>query len=546
MLASSALPTIALGSARSLKAVVNTQLPLFEGMKQIRAVHTEPDDSFYEKQKGRKIMRVSTKSQIWCSAAVLAVGTLIGGSVIAKTQRASSSDAPILAPALASTAPVAPLSSSYASVIKGVLPEVVSVASSKIVHPTESTQPFSNNPLFRQFFGDQAPGSERPQPQREQGLGSGVIIGTNGYILTNNHVVDGATDVKVYLHDGREFQGHIVGTDAKTDVAVLKIDANNLPAIPLGDSSKVQVGDLVFAVGDPFGVGQTVTMGIVSAKGRANLGIEDYEDFIQTDASINPGNSGGALIDARGELVGINTAILSRSGGSQGIGFAIPVNLARHDMDEIIANGHVIRGWLGATIQNVTPAMAKAFGMEAPSGALIADVSSASPAAEAGLKPGDIITSMNGQAIADSASLRLQVSESAPGTSFPMTVRRGNSTLNITAKLRELPSDAGKTPEAAEGEQVERGIQVENLTPALSQQLQLSKEDHGVVVAQIDPNSVAATAGVHEGDLIEEVDHHSVATVSEFEQAMRGAGSQTVLLRVVRDGTGLYIAVEPN
>ncbi len=252
-------------------------------------------------------------------------------------------------------------------------------------------QPFSNDPLFRQFFGDQGPGSDRPQPQREQGLGSGVIIGTNGYILTNNHVVDGATDVKVYLHDGREFQAHIVGTDAKTDVAVLKIDANNLPAIPLGDSSKVQVGDLVFAVGDPFGVGQTVTMGIVSAKGRANLGIEDYEDFIQTDASINPGNSGGALIDARGELIGINTAILSRSGGSQGIGFAIPVNLARHDMNEIVAHGHVIRGWLGATIQNVTPAMAKAFGMEAPGGALIADVSPNSPAAEAGLKSGDII-----------------------------------------------------------------------------------------------------------------------------------------------------------
>jgi serine protease Do len=491
-------------------------------------------------------MRVSTKIQIWCAAAVLAAGTLIGGAVIAKAQRASNSDAPVLAPALAGTAPVAPLSSSYASVIKGVLPEVVSVASSKIVHPTESTQPFSNDPLFRQFFGDQAPGSERPQPQREQGLGSGVIIGTNGYILTNNHVVDGATDVKVYLHDGREFQAHIVGTDAKTDVAVLKIDANNLPAIPLGDSSKVQVGDLVFAVGDPFGVGQTVTMGIVSAKGRANLGIEDYEDFIQTDASINPGNSGGALIDARGELVGINTAILSRSGGSQGIGFAIPVNLARHDMDEIVAHGHVIRGWLGATIQNVTPAMAKAFGMEAPGGALIADVSPNSPAAEAGLKPGDIITGMNGQAVADSASLRLQVSESAPGTSIPMTVRRGNSTLNVTAKLRELPSDAGKTPETAAGEQGERGIQVENLMAAMRQQLQLSKEANGVVVAQVDPSSMAAAAGVHEGDLIEEVNHHAVATVSDFEQAMRSAGSQTVLLRVVRDGTGLFVAIEAN
>jgi serine protease Do len=494
------------------------------------------------------MMKVSTKIRIWCAAAVLAIGTFIGGSMIAKTSRASSSDAPMLAPALAAAAPVAPLSSSYAPLIKGALPEVVSVLSSKMVRQTESMQPFSKDPLFQQFFGDQTPGSEQPhaQPQREQGLGSGVIIGTNGYILTNNHVVDGATDVKVYLHDRREFQAHVVGTDAKTDIAVLKIDANNLPAIPLGDSSKVQVGDLVFAIGDPFGVGQTVTMGIVSAKGRANLGIEDYEDFIQTDAPINPGNSGGALIDARGELIGINTAILSRSGGSQGIGFAIPVNLARHDMNEIVEHGHVIRGWLGATIQDVTPAMAKAFGMQVPGGALIADVSPNSPAAEAGLKPGDIIMSMNGQPVADSSSLRLQVSEAGPGASIPMIVRRENSTLNMTAKLRELPSDAGKTTEVAAGEQVERGIQVEELTPALRQQLQLSKEAHGVVVAQVNPSSPAATAGVREGDVVEEVGHHAVATVSEFEQAMRGAGSQTVLLRVVRDGTGLYTAVEPS
>ena len=344
-------------------------------------------------------------------------------------------------------------------------------------------QPFFNDPSFQQFFGDQAPNFEQPKPEREQGLGSGVIFGTNGYILTNNHVVDGATDVKVYLHDRREFQAHIVGRDAKTDIAVLKIDANNLPAIPLGDSSKVQVGDLVFAIGDPLGVGQTVTMGIVSATGRANLGIEDYEDFIQTDAPINPGNSGGALIDARGELIGLNTAILSRSGGSQGIGFAIPVNLARHDMNEIVADGHVTRGWLGATIQDVTPAMAKAFGMEAPAGVLIADVSPNSPAAQAGLKAGDIVMSMNGQPIADSSSLRLQVSETAPGTSLPMTVRRGDSTLNVTAKLRELATDADKTAEGAAGQQVERGIQVEELTPALSEQLKLSKEAHGVVVS---------------------------------------------------------------
>ncbi len=491
-------------------------------------------------------MKFSMKNRVWVATAVLAMAALVGGAVLAKASLDSRIDGPILAPALAATSPVAQLSSSYAPVIKGVLPEVVSVSSSKIVHQTESMEPFSNDPLFQQFFGPQGPSPRQQPPEREQGLGSGVIIGSNGYIITNNHVVDGATDVKVDLQDKREFQAHVVGTDAKTDIAVLKIDANNLPAIPLGDSSKVQVGDLVFAIGDPMGVGETATMGIVSAKGRANLGIEDYEDFIQTDAPINPGNSGGALIDARGELIGINTAILSRSGGSQGIGFAIPVNLARHDMEEIVANGHVIRGWLGATIQNVTPAMAKAFGMQAPGGALIADVSADSPAAEAGLKPGDIIMSMNGQTVTDSASLRLQVSETAPGTSVPMTVRRGESTLKVTAKLRELPAEAANTPGAGEEGQVERGIQVEGLTPALRQEMQLSKETNGVVVSQISPGSSAATAGLQKGDVIREVDHHTVTTVSEYEQAMRGAKGRTVLLRVMRNGTGLYVAVDPN
>ena len=373
-----------------------------------------------------------------------------------------------------------------------------------------------------------------------------MIIGTNGYIITNNHVVDGASEVKVYLRDKREFPAKVVGTDAKTDIAVLKIDADHLPAIPMGDSSKMEVGDLVFAVGDPFGVGQTVTMGIVSAKGRAHLGIEDYEDFIQTDAPINPGNSGGALINAQGELVGINTAILSRSGGSQGIGFAIPVNLARHDLDQIVEHGHVIRGWLGATIQDVTPSMAKAFGMDAPGGVLIADVSPNSPAANAGLRPGDIVMSVNGQPISESSDLRLQVSEAGPGATFPMTVKRGTGTLNITAKLRELPSDVASTPGTPAENQAGRGIQVEELTPSLREQLKLGKETQGVVVSQIDPASAAASAGLREGDLIQEVDRHIVTNSGEFNQAMHGASSRAVLLRVMRDGTGIYIAVDPS
>jgi len=498
-------------------------------------------------------MKASTKVKTWSAAVVLAVGILIGGSLIARASHGASSDAPILAPALANVAPAVPLSTSYAPIIKGVLPEVVSVSSSKLVHRTESTEPFFNDPLFQQFFGGkgqdrgQGPGSsEQAQPEREQGLGSGVIIGSNGYIITNNHVVDGASDVKVYLGDKREFPAKVVGTDAKTDIAVLKIDANNLPAIPMGDSSKMEVGDLVFAVGDPFGVGQTVTMGIVSAKGRAHLGIEDYEDFIQTDAPINPGNSGGALINAKGELVGINTAILSRSGGSQGIGFAIPVNLARHDMDQIVEHGHVIRGWLGATIQDVTPSMAKAFGMDTPGGVLIADVSPNSPAANAGLKQGDVVMSVNGQPMGESSDLRLRVSEAGPGANFPMTVKRGSSTLNITAKLRELPSDVASTPGTPAESQAERGIQVEELTPSLREQLKLSQETQGVVVVQIDPASAAASAGLREGDLVQEVDRHAVTNSGEFNQAMDGARGRAVLLRVMRDGTGIYIAVDPS
>jgi serine protease Do len=377
-------------------------------------------------------------------------------------------------------------------------------------------------------------------------LGSGVIVGTNGYILTNNHVVDGATDIKVFLHDKREFTAKVVGRDPKTDIAVLKIDAENLSAIPLGDSSKVQVGDLAFAIGDPFGVGQTVTMGIVSATGRANLGIEDYEDFIQTDAAINPGNSGGALIDGRGELIGINTAILSHSGGNQGVGFAIPINQAKRVMDQIVDHGHVVRGFLGATIQDVTPTMAKALGLNDAGGVLIGDVTAKGPAAQAGMKAGDVVIKLNGAAVADSAALRLQISETDPGTTVPLTVRRGTSTLDLNVKLGELPTDHEKTADGNTENDSLQGLQVEPLSPAARQQLHLGDDAQGVVVSQVDPNSAAADAGIREGDVVTEVNHQPVTTVSEFEQAMRSSGNKAILLRVERNGTGLYLALAPR
>jgi len=291
----------------------------------------------------------------------------------------------------------------FAPVVKKVLPAVVNVASSKMVKNPMGMTPGNMEPFFRQFFGgEEAPfgsngrGQAAPQ-QLEQGQGSGVIVSPEGYILTNNHVVDGATILRVTLSDKREFKARVVGTDPKTDLAVLKIDAANLPTVVIGDSDKIQVGDFALAIGNPFGLGGTVTMGIVSATGRSNLGIEDYEDFIQTDAPINPGNSGGALVNERGDLIGINTAILSGSQGNQGIGFAIPVSVARNVTDQILRNGKVTRAYLGVMSEVVTPALAKAFHQKEPAGALISEVKQASPAAHAGLEKGDIILAVNGK-----------------------------------------------------------------------------------------------------------------------------------------------------
>ena len=297
------------------------------------------------------------------------------------------------------------------------------------------------DPFFRQFFGDEFGRQFRvPRERREQSLGSGVIVSPNGYILTNNHVVNGATEIQVTLSDKREFKARVVGTDAKTDIAVLRIDAADLPALTIGDSSKIQVGDFALAIGDPFGVGETVTMGIISATGRGNLGIEDYEDFIQTDAPINPGNSGGALINDRGELIGINTAILSHeSGGNQGIGFAIPVNLARQVMNQILEHGKVTRAYLGISMQELTPAMAKALGDPQLHGALVGDVTANSPAQKAGIQRGDIVLEVNGTPVSDTNQLRNAVSMMSPGSVVKLKVFRRGSERELSAVLAELP-----------------------------------------------------------------------------------------------------------
>src|SRR5467141_2007815 len=335
-----------------------------------------------------------------------------------------------------------PSKTGFAPIVKSVLPDVVNISTSKVVRAqAELPEEMFNEPFFRQFFG---PGfdnrSQNPRSQREESLGSGVIVSPDGYILTNNHVVEGATDVRVTLSNKRQLKAQVVGADPKTDIAVLKVEGSGYPAITIGDSSKVQVGDYALAVGDPFGVGQTVTMGIVSAMNRGNLGIEDYEDFIQTDAPINPGNSGGALVNDRGELVGINTAILSHgSGGNEGIGFAIPVNLARDVMNQILDHGKVTRGYLGIVVQPITPAMAKALGQSEPKGVLVGDVSPKGPAQTSGVERGDIILDLNGKAVNDSNELRNTVAMMQPGETATLRISRNGSTRDIKVKLGELP-----------------------------------------------------------------------------------------------------------
>jgi serine protease Do len=426
------------------------------------------------------------------------------------------------------------------------MPSVVNVFSSKKVRNDRTFEPFFDDPFFRRFFGDNFWGRPIPRERQERSLGSGVIVSPDGYILTNNHVVDDATDVKVSLSDKREFTARIVGKDSKTDLAVLKIDQSGLPTVSLGDSTKVQVGDIVLAIGNPFGVGQTVTMGVVSATGRGGLGIEEVEDFIQTDAAINPGNSGGALINASGELIGINTAILSRSGGNQGIGFAIPVNLARNVMDQIIHGGKVTRAFLGVTIQPVTADIAKAFKLGKSEGALVADVSPNSPAERAGLKAGDVITKVDGQTVADSRALQLMIGQMKPGRTVRLSVNRDGTERDVTATLGEQPSENDNSGSRAGGTSADRvldGVSVETLTPELAREFGLSRTMKGVLVRRVDPDSAAAAAGLERGDVILEVNRHPVETVEQLNRYINESNSDSTLLFVNRDGRTRYVVI---
>jgi len=435
----------------------------------------------------------------------------------------------------------------YSRVLKGVLPAVVNISSSRVEKQTSQMQDPGMDPFFRQFFGDQGGRHFNvPRERREKSLGSGVIVSPEGYVLTNNHVIDHATEITVTLRDRREMKAQVVGADPRTDIALLKIDGVNFPYVVLGDSAQVQVGDVALAIGDPFGVGQTVTAGIISATGRGNLGIEEVEDFIQTDAPINPGNSGGALIDDQGHLIGINTAILSgNSGGNQGIGFAVPVNLAHHIMDQILKNGKVDRAYLGILPQDVTPAMAKAFGVTDTRGAVVGDITPNSPASRSTLKQGDIIRSVNGKEIDDANQLRLEVGMLPPGSTATLSILRDGKPQTVAVKLGDFPTqqERASAEKPAPNSSLE-GVQVQNLTPEDAQELKLPAATQGVVVAGVDPDSHAADAGLQQGDVIQQVNHQAVHNVQDFDHALAmGKKGGPTLLLVNRGGNTLFVAV---
>ena len=449
------------------------------------------------------------------------------------------------------------LGASFAPVVKRAAPSVVNIYSTHIVHIRPMRIPVFVDPVFRQFFGNQFPNDGREHTRREQSLGSGVIISPDGYILTANHVVDGADEIEVAIADNKkEFTARVVGTDPPTDVAVLKIDAKDLPAVALGDSDQLEVGDIVLAIGNPFRVGQTVTMGIVSALGRSGLtGFNQYQNCIQTDSAINPGNSGGALVDSEGRLVGINTAIISSTRGSEGVGFAVPINMARHVMERLIAGGKVTRGDLPILLQDITPGLAKSFDLPDQKGALVSDVFPNTLAEKAGIKSGDVIISFNGKDITDVHSFQLAVSECAPGSSAAVKLLHNGRPETVTVTITELPvetasggNDQKKTAFAKPMIDALAGVTVADLEPEVRRQLRMAPGAQGALVSNVEPASNSAEAGLQYGDVIMEINRLPVRNAEDAKQLGRQDKSDQILLKIWRRQDNLagtcYLSVD--
>jgi len=404
---------------------------------------------------------------------------------------------------------------------------------------------------------DMGPGGGPPRP--EMSGGSGVIIDPNGYIVTNNHVVDRATDIKVYLHNKKEYAAKVIGVDPKTDLAVIKIEASGLPFLKWGDYDKLQVGDIVLAVGSPFGLSQTVTMGIVSALGRGNVGITDYEDFIQTDASINPGNSGGALVNMRAELIGINTAIFSRTGGNEGIGFAVPVSIAKNITDSLIKTGKVVRGWLGVGIQEITPDLAKAFKTKEQKGALVSDVNEQGPALKAGIQRGDVIVEFDGKEVQTVSELRNRVAQTPVGSNVKLKVIRDGQEKMLTLHIGERPSDAllakgtepgagpPSAPEPRKGPlNVLSDLRIKALDDEARAQSNIGAKTTGVVITHVQAGSPAEQAGLQKGDVIQEINRQPVVTLKDFDAAAaKIKKEESAVVLVSRQGNAIFVVINP-
>lgn len=430
-------------------------------------------------------------------------------------------------------------------VLKSAMPAVVNISTTRRVRTPPF--PFLDEPFARDFFGDD---SQLFPERRENSLGSGVIVDEAGLIITNEHVIAQADQIKVLLGDRREFTARVVGTDPNTDIAVIRIDARNLHTLPWGDSDKMEVGQDVFAIGNSFGLTQTVTAGIVSAVGRANVGIAAYEDFIQTDAAINPGNSGGALINRAGELIGINTAIFSQTGGHMGIGFAVPSNMARAVMDSLIKTGRVVRGYLGVSVQEVTSDLAKQFGLTEANGALVTDIVPGGPAAKAGIRVGDVITGFNGKEIDGPGELRNIVAQAPLGKQAQIRLVRDKKPVNLQVQIAEQPKEFGlprqrPAPEPEAKGTGLAGMEVRDLTPEIAHQLRVKPGTEGVVITVIDPNSDAAAAGLRPGDVITEVRRKPVRNIKDYETAVsKLEPKEDVLLLVSRAGSKQFVVVE--
>jgi serine protease Do len=437
-------------------------------------------------------------------------------------------------------------SRAFSDIVNAVSPVVVNISTTKVIR--REGGPF-DDPFFDFFspFND----FNMPKKWKEKSLGSGVIVSPEGYIITNNHVIEKADEIKVTLVDRRTFKGRLVGADPKTDIAIIRIDAGNLPTLTWGDSDSLQVGEFVLAVGSPYGLSNTVTMGIISAVGRANVGIADYEDFIQTDAAINPGNSGGPLVNIKGEMIGINTAIFSRTGGYQGIGFAVPSNMVRLVIDQLIEKGKVVRGWIGVTIQELSPELAHEFGIKKSKGALVSDVAKDSPAGRAGIKRGDIIIEFNGKEVKDVSSLRNMVAQSKAGNEISLKIYRAQKEFVVKVVIVELPREVAEVaPEHSAPDpelKMLTGLTVMNLSKEIIRQLGFNQDEKGVVVVKVEPGSPADDAEIKKGDIIKEINQQRIDNLEDFNRlATKIQKSESALVFINRSGKKFYVILRAS